>query len=207
MLALAGVAFALGALIGASGSGSRSVAAARRFVSAWTRGDYASMYGEIDASARRHTQASAFAATYSAALRTATATSMSVAGRARSLAGARVAVPVRVHTRVFGTLALSFTMRVSEEEGGERIVWSRSLEFPGLRPGERVGRDIVLPPRATVLARDGSVLAEGQASGEGTRSSRSARSRARCSATSVRRASRSALRSKRKACRPKGWWG
>jgi cell division protein FtsI/penicillin-binding protein 2 len=70
-------------------------------------------------------------------------------------------VPVTVDTRLFGALSLDFTLRtVADGTLGTRIAWSRSLAFPGLRPGELLSRDTRLPRRATLLARDGSVLAE-----------------------------------------------
>jgi cell division protein FtsI/penicillin-binding protein 2 len=58
------------------------------------------------------------------------------------------------------------------------VAWSRSLEFPGLRTGETLGRDTALPQRAALLAREGSVLAEAlpvaaaaEQTGEATRNS------------------------------------
>jgi cell division protein FtsI/penicillin-binding protein 2 len=42
-----------------------------------------------------------------------------------------------------------------------RVHWSSTLLFPGLRPGEALSRHDVLPPRATLLARDGTPLAAG----------------------------------------------
>jgi penicillin-binding protein A len=62
-------------------------------------------------------------------------------------------------------------MRVVEGEGSARVRWSRALLFPGLRAGETLSRQTTLPPRAALEARDGSALAEGEASGAGTRSS------------------------------------
>jgi cell division protein FtsI/penicillin-binding protein 2 len=165
MLALAGVAFAVGAVVGAQHAGSPSYALADRFVAAWTRGDYVSMYSDIDAVSQRSTSASQFASVYQDALTTATATATGaqVAGRARGVADGLVAVPVRVQTRLFGDLSLSFTLKVLEGGEGARIVWSRSLAFPGLRGGETLSRRTALPRRATLLARDGSVLAESPA--------------------------------------------
>jgi cell division protein FtsI/penicillin-binding protein 2 len=177
MLALAAVAFAVGAIVAANDAGSPSYALADRFVTAWARGDYASMYADIDSVSRRSTSPSEFAAIYRAALRTATASGARVAGRARGAPGGLIAVPVRVQTRLFGRLALSFTIQVREAGSeGARVVWSRSLGFPGLRRGETLTRTTTLPRRATLLARDGSVLAEshsagGSISGEAARSS------------------------------------
>jgi len=78
-----------------------------------------------------------------------------------------VLVPVRVRTRLFGTLALSFALTTASGGEGGRIAWSASLAFPGLRPGERLSRHTMLPRRAKLLARDGSVLAESPEAGPG----------------------------------------
>jgi cell division protein FtsI/penicillin-binding protein 2 len=177
MLALAGVAFAVGAVLGAHHADSPSYALADRFVAAWTRGDYASMYSDIDATSQRNTTASEFASAYQDALRTATATGAQIADSARGVAGGLVAVPVRVRTRLFGGLSLSFTLKVIEASAeGARIAWSRSLAFPGLRSGETLSRRTMLPRRATLLARDGSVLAESPAADAGAPSGEAGRS-------------------------------
>jgi hypothetical protein len=177
MLALAVVAFAIGVVLGSGGSRSPRYALAESFAAAWARHDYARMYSEIDADARRSTPPSAFAGAVQAALSTATATRLRVAGRARGARGGLVTVPVRVQTRLFGSLALSFALRLSERAGaGPRVAWSPSLSFPGLAPGELLTRRTALPRRAALLARDGSVLAESSpgsatAAGEAVRSS------------------------------------
>jgi hypothetical protein len=161
VLALAAVSFAVGAIIGAHRGSSASEALAARYVSAWTRGDYASMYADLDAPSQQALTPSAFAAANQAALATATAAGMRVVGRARRLAHDQVAVPVLVHTRLFGNLRLDFDVRLSSAGGeGTRLAWSRSLAFPGLRPGEALSRHTTLPRRAPILARDGTVLAE-----------------------------------------------
>jgi peptidoglycan glycosyltransferase len=169
--ALASVAFAIGAIVGAQHGGSAASTLAGRFVSAWTRGDYATMYTDIDPASQRASSASEFAGAYRQALRIATATHMRIAGRAHT-SGGQVSIPVRVVTRLFGTLSLDFAVTVGEAGGsGLRVQWSRSLTFPGLRPGETFSRQTTLPRRAALLARDGSVLAEGSATEAGTRNS------------------------------------
>jgi penicillin-binding protein A len=168
MLALAGVAFAVGAIVGAHRSGSPAYALADGFVKAWTRGDYATMYSDIDPASRRQTSPSSFARAYQDALTTATATGLRVTGGPHGISGGLVAVPVRVDTRLFGSLTLSFAVRTSAGAGeGIRIAWSPSLAFPGLRTGELLTRKTTLPRRATLLARDGSVLAESPPAGTG----------------------------------------
>jgi hypothetical protein len=172
VIAIALIAFAIGAIVGANSGSSSSDALAERFAAAWARGDYAAMYADVDDATRRSLTADAFAAAYAEALRTATATSERVSGKARASSGGIVTVPVSVHTRLFGTLGLSFRVKLtSGAEGGQVIAWSRSLAFPGMRAGETLSRQTTLPPRAKLLARDGSVLAEGSADEAGTRSS------------------------------------
>src|ERR1700678_1193707 len=152
VIALASVAFAVGAIVGADHSSSSAHQLATQFVTAWSRGDYARMYSDIATTSQQRVSAEDFAGAYESALTTATATSERVTGGARSLAGGYVEVPVTVRTRLFGTLSLPFEVRV-EEGGGEaaRIAFSRTLVFPGLRPGEELSRRTALPRRATLL--------------------------------------------------------
>ncbi len=171
MIALAAIAFVIGAIVGANHSGSAQQSVAEQFVRAWTRNDYVTMYGDIDAAAQRRTSPNVFAADYEAAARTATTTSTTMANGTHTEGDGVVVVPVHVHTRLFGTLAESFRVRVRDETGGSRVAWSGALVFPGLRADEQLGRRTALPPRAALLARDGSVLAEGPASGAGERAS------------------------------------
>ncbi|MFI5010672.1 MAG: penicillin-binding transpeptidase domain-containing protein, partial [Solirubrobacterales bacterium] len=172
---LAAVAFLAGVIVGAAHPSSSSSAheLAARVAAAWARGDYAAMYSDIDLSAQRELSVSDFAAGYVHASVTATATRLQVAGGPRDdevsthptyPAGTTlVAVPVRVHTLLFGTLSTRFELPVRGEGKSARIVWSRALLFPGLREGEQLTRDTAMPARAALLARDGSTLAGGPA--------------------------------------------
>jgi penicillin-binding protein A len=170
VIALAGVAFAIGAIVGANHPPSYAHALAAQFTAAWARSDYATMYADINAQSQRALTPSEFANVYEGALSTATATGMRVTGKPRNARGG-VEVPVRVQTRLFGTLSSDFTLPLRGSDSSARIAWSRSLAFPGLRPGERLSRHTTLPARATLLVRDGSVLAEGTALEAGQRSS------------------------------------
>jgi peptidoglycan glycosyltransferase len=178
--AMAAVSFAIGAIVATHQGSSPSSSLAQEFVRAWTHRDYRTMYSDIDPASQRNTSPSRFASDYQAALRTATARQLLLAGRPHRTADGAFDVPVRVRTQLFGTLSLSFHVEVADREGvGSRVLWSRSLTFPGLRAGERLSRHTTLPRRATLLARDGSVLAESppgasapaSATGETTRSS------------------------------------
>jgi hypothetical protein len=94
VLALAGLAFVIGAIAGASHSPSYAHELAERFTAAWARSDYASMYADIDAEARREVTPSEFASSYSSALTTATATvtGLRVTDKPRDARGGGVAV-------------------------------------------------------------------------------------------------------------------
>src|SRR2546430_9358514 len=98
VIALAGGSLAIGAIVGASQASWASRDLAARFVSAWSRGDYAEMYSEVDARTRHSLSERHFAAAYESALVTATAVRQRVAGRARS-AGDAGGAPPRVATR------------------------------------------------------------------------------------------------------------
>ncbi len=78
---------------------------------------------------------------------------------------------MRVRTRIWGTLKENLLVSVQDGPGGTRLTWSHSLVFPGLLAGESLSRRMTLPPRATLLAHDGSVLADGPATAAGTRNS------------------------------------
>ena len=141
---------------------------AQRFVDAWARGDIATMYADVDAATQRHMPPSEFAAAYRAADETATVQGRK-AGHARSPTGSAVDVPVTVRTRIFGKLAISFHIPITTVGGTVRVLWSANLAFPGLGPGQQLTRITHLPPRASLLARDGTPLAHGPAGPGGQR--------------------------------------
>jgi cell division protein FtsI/penicillin-binding protein 2 len=171
VVALALVAFAIGAIFGSGDHGSPQLTLAEQFARAWAHGDYVRMYGEIDQSSRRRISPGAFADAYLTAARTATETGIESSGRARAGAGGAITVPMRVSTRLWGRLIENLRLRVDESPTGPRVRWSQTLVFPGLRAGESLSSHTTLPPRAALLARDGSVLADGAASEAGGRGS------------------------------------
>jgi peptidoglycan glycosyltransferase len=163
------VAFAVGAIASTGGTAyTRTLASG--FVAAWTKGDYSAMYADIDVAARRSTSPSLFSTLYREAAGLATVLAIT-AGKPRELADGSFVVPVRVRTRMFGTLRSSFTLHFTDSESAARIAWSRSLEFPGLAAGQLLKRHTYLPPRAALLTRTGSILASGPATAAGERSS------------------------------------
>src|SRR5580704_2802492 len=96
VIVLAAGAFAAGVLLGAGHGASPGYALADRFVTAWTHGDYASMYADIARSSQHTVAPSEFAATYRQALIEATVTHVKITGAAHGGAQGDVVVPVTV---------------------------------------------------------------------------------------------------------------
>jgi cell division protein FtsI/penicillin-binding protein 2 len=158
--AIAAVAFVLGTIAGVPGSPEKE--AAQRFAEAWSRKDFAAMYGELNEASRRTVEAEEFAEAYREAaevttLRTLTADSPDDprGGDGETV----VPVPLAAGTVAFGDVFAE--LAVPYADGG--VVWDPSLVFPGLRAGERLENRLDLAERAPILARDGTPLAEGPA--------------------------------------------
>ncbi|MDQ3768494.1 MAG: hypothetical protein M3370_03315, partial [Actinomycetota bacterium] len=149
-------AFAVGAALGATHvSSEREVA--QRYLSAWQRGDHATMHGLLTPDARGRVGQQEFRAAVRGATATATATELAFTDL--EVANGAVTASATVPTRIFGELALEVRLALEEVDGEQRIAWRDHLVFPGLRPGERLGRDTQLPERGALLARDGTQLA------------------------------------------------
>jgi hypothetical protein len=159
IIGLAGAAFVAGAVL-ATAPGRAERQTVVRYLSAWEHADYAGMYSQLDRSSRRATSEAGFAAAVHAAGATATMTSLRVL-RVPGVSHNSVTVRMRVQTRLWGALTEGLRVPLTGSGSDARIHLSASLLFPGLRPGEKLGRRIDLPPRATLLAGDGTPLAEG----------------------------------------------
>jgi penicillin-binding protein A len=136
---------------------------ANRFAAAWERGDYGAMYAMLTPTAARETSARRFARLYERAATTATLDELR-AGRPQDAGDGAMALPMVADTRVFGPVRGTVTLPLGEDDRGEpAVAWQPHLVFPGLRPGERLDRRTQMPPRATIEARDGTAIAEGEA--------------------------------------------
>ncbi|HEU5143376.1 MAG TPA: penicillin-binding transpeptidase domain-containing protein, partial [Solirubrobacterales bacterium] len=143
-------------------SGSPEKEVVERFAAAWERTDYGAMYRELDPGSRRSLSEDEFAAAYRDAAEVATLRELELGevGDPSERDGATV-VPVEaeVGTAAFGPFEAELELPVS----AEGVAWGPSHVLPGLRAGERVENDVELAPRAPILARDGTPLAEGPA--------------------------------------------
>src|SRR5829696_2554633 len=154
---LAMLALVAGLLMG-SGTPSGSERAAEDFARAWARADFRAMHGLLDERSRRAYPLPVLRRAYGRSAATATVIRVE-AGDPGDEDGGAVAVPVAVHTRIFGVIRDRLLVPVNDGS----VEWSPSLTFPGLAEGERLARRSLPPVRAPLLARDGEVLAEGPA--------------------------------------------
>jgi cell division protein FtsI/penicillin-binding protein 2 len=159
IIALAAGAFAAGAVL-ATGPGRAERQLVTRYVNAWQREDYTGMYSMLDPASRRHTSEARFAARLQNNAALATVTSLR-AQHVGSADGNSIPVGMVIATKLWGTLHETLQVPFTGTGSGAKVHLTNSLTFPGLRGGERLGREIKLPPRATLLASDGTPLAEG----------------------------------------------
>jgi penicillin-binding protein A len=134
---------------------------AKSFAAAWRSGDYPAMYAVLSPGARRRTSLERFVAAYRADRDIATARRMAI-GEPVSHGGA-YRLPVVVDTRVFGTVDDDVVLPIDDSGGHPSIDWRPHLAFPGLRAGEALTRRTRMPPRAALLTRDRTPLAQGPA--------------------------------------------
>jgi peptidoglycan glycosyltransferase len=153
--ALALLSTGVGMMVGA-GATSVEERTAADFTRAWERQDYRAMYAKLDDASRRAYSFARFRAAYRDAAATATVKRVH-AGDPRGPDGGSVPVPMDLETRVFGRVSAELELPVD----GDRVTWGPLLAFPGLRRGEALSRRSRPPRRATLLSRDGKVIARG----------------------------------------------
>jgi cell division protein FtsI/penicillin-binding protein 2 len=161
LLALAGVAF-LGGLVMGSVHEPAERALANRFVEAWERSDYAGMHALLTPEAKSATPVARFARAYRRAATTATVAEIHPQRLSEPRDGT-VTVDMRIRTRIWGEIEQTMTLPMGENDDGEpAVAWDESMVFPGLAAGEELSRQMRMPPRATIRARDGTVIAQGE---------------------------------------------
>lgn len=154
------VAFAWGASAGAPGSPEKEVA--DRFAEAWSEENFAAMYRELNPASKAKIELNDFVVAYREADQVATLRALEAGSPhdPTSIEGDKaVPVPIAVTTVAFGRF--EDEVAIPYADGG--IQWDPSLVFPGLQSGEHLSSQIELAPRASILAADGSPLAEGEA--------------------------------------------
>jgi penicillin-binding protein A len=136
-------------------------APAAAFLAAWHAGDYPAMYDLVAPSVRGSLSYHKFAHEYRDVARTASMTGLRAEGKLRATP-ALATVPVSVATATFGRIPAQLEIPLVRLRRTYRIAWTPALAFPGLRPGETLESRVHAPEgRGRILARDGTVLAEG----------------------------------------------
>ena len=156
LAALALLSATAGMVVGA-GASSVSERTARKFTEAWERQNYRDMYALLDGASRRVYSLREFRRAYRDAGATATVERVEAGDPGGEHDGV-VAVPIALHTHVFGVVRAELSLPV----GGEHVTWGPLIASPALRRGEALTRRSRPPRRATLLSRDGKVLAQGQ---------------------------------------------
>ena len=154
---VATIAFVFG-VISAAGNPEKDMA--ERFVADWAHQDFAAMHDELSDSAQAQYTARELAAAYQQAQQAATATAIDPgsADGPKTVNGTRVVeVGVGIRTKLFGKVDGMLRLPLD----GGKVAWTPSLTFPGLQPGELVGRRLTLGRRASIVAKHGVPLASG----------------------------------------------
>jgi penicillin-binding protein A len=133
---------------------------ATRYVTAWTHGRVAAMYGMLDPASKARVSERRFAAELTDNRDTATATAMRMLKLGAPHDGT-IAVRMLIGTRIWGRLRETLQVPVTGSGSSIGVHLTPSLLFPGLRGSEHLNRHTVLPTRGTLVASDGTPLAEG----------------------------------------------
>jgi cell division protein FtsI/penicillin-binding protein 2 len=156
---LGAAAFGYGIYV-SGGPGRAQGALVSDYVHAWATGSYAHMYSLLDSASKRRIGEARFVSDLQNAAATATLLSVRPL-RVGSANGGVIPVSMLARTAIFGKLRETLLVGVDTSGSSPTVRLSSTLLFPGLRPGERLHRRIRLAPRATLLARDGTPLAQG----------------------------------------------
>lgn len=152
-------AFGFGVVCAASG-GPNQRKAVERYAAAWQHSDWARLRAQLTSADQARLSPAVLAQRYGDAAALATATALGTGTPDRDGDG-RWRLPVTVRTSAFGTVQADVQLDVVDEGDQARIRWAPRLVFPGLADGEQLRRTTTMPPRAALLARDGTPLAEG----------------------------------------------
>ncbi|HVC07817.1 MAG TPA: penicillin-binding transpeptidase domain-containing protein [Solirubrobacterales bacterium] len=139
-----------------SNSTGQAAAAATRFGQEWEARDWPAMYRMLSPASRRSVSFAAFKRSYASAAVTSTETSVQT-GPPVPVGPIDVLLPVRVGTRAFGSIeGMTDLSAVPGGHGTDSIAWRHRDIFPGLGAGQRLHSNLVEPPRAAILAADGT---------------------------------------------------
>jgi cell division protein FtsI/penicillin-binding protein 2 len=143
-----------------SGPGHAERQLVTNYLQAWAAGDYPHMYSLLSPASQQAISERRFAAAYRRDATTATTVKL-IPRRVGKRSGEFIPVRMLVATRLFGTLHETLEVPLEGSSSSAKVRFIPSLLFPGLAGTERLTRHLSLPPRAALLAADGTPLAEG----------------------------------------------
>jgi penicillin-binding protein A len=152
-------AFVAGAIF-ASSPGRAERRVVTEYVRDWMRGDYHGMYALLTPDSKAHMSQRRFAGEYGSAADTTTLTKLAIVNVGHR-SGNVIPIQMLATTRLFGVLRETLLVPVVGSGSKVSVRFSRQLLFPGMRAGDRLHRQVVLAPRAALLASDGTPLAKG----------------------------------------------
>jgi len=136
-------------------------ATAAAYLSAWSAGDYATMYARLSPDSQAAIDAESFAQRYQSALATATVLTVTTRLQSALQEGDRAYISFRLalDTALVGTLITDTVMSLSLHEGQWWVDWDTGLIWPQLAGGYYFRMEYTIPVRANIYDRAGLGLA------------------------------------------------
>jgi penicillin-binding protein 2 len=131
--------------------------AARVFLQAWQKNDYAAMYSTLSGVSKDALATDKFAARYQDTAEKLTLQSMDfeVLSSLTNPKSAQVAYSVVFHTNLFGDMNRQMTMNLALEGGAWKVQWDDSLILPELKAEYHLALDVKIPTRSDIYASSG----------------------------------------------------
>jgi len=126
--------------------------AARVFLEAWQKNDYAGMYASLSRVSTDALATDKFAARYQDAAEKLTLQKLDfeVLSSLTNPKSAQVAYSVIFHTNLFGDLKRQMTMNLALEGGAWKVQWDDSLILPELKAYYHLALDVKIPTRSDI---------------------------------------------------------
>jgi len=131
--------------------------AARAFLEAWQKNDYATMYASLSRVSTDALTNDKFTARYQDAAEKLTLQKLdfAVLSSLTNPKSAQVAYSVTFHTNLFGDLSRQMTMNLALENSAWKVQWDDSIILPELKADYHLALDVKIPTRSDIYASSG----------------------------------------------------
>lgn len=155
---------AMPSLPGSSGGESTAAeaqAAARAFLDAWQRDDYAGLYNTITQVSRDALDLETLEATYRdvAVNLSLQKVDYEILSALAGTQSAQVSYRITYHTALLGDIRRTMVMRLVLDQGEWRVQWEAGLIMPELTGGNRLSTEYRVPARGNIYDRSGKAIA------------------------------------------------